>query len=462
MKLEIFNSMLGLRKEDWHPKVSLLDRAEFMGQKKVLESWTEDFYDRDGKIIREFQKSFHSSFWEFFLHAMFKEIGIKVDMTHNAPDFIITEPCKINIEAVIANIREKGPKEETRNMSDILSMITPPFAQSDFYKVLDESIFRMSNAVIKKYKKYSKDYIQYEWVSSETPYVIAACSFDQINYGREYIYPMLALLYGYYYDAENDRFNFKETIKKPNAQKDIQLGLFLNSEYCDISAIIYSSTITIGKLTAIDISKGGDSNNIVLQLWKDYTNVETPYMLQEITPKTPELLTEGVFVFHNPNAKQPLPLEVFHKNGIVQYSFKDGTLCMDRTQVTITRLDLPKAIINLLFPYIEQQLNLYNGLDIYDIYSPKNKSIDFKNYYSIFIIIQTLEDEVFGINYEVNNTELSDKIKEDAEKQFEIICKDIDKIQYKLVEVIVAKNQKEFDSIVKKYPRILNMSDLEG
>ncbi|WP_312444559.1 hypothetical protein [Lacrimispora sp.] len=373
MILDIFNPELGARKEDWHPKVKLLDRPGLIGQKKTLENWTDGFLDRDGKIIREFQKNFHSSFWEFFLYAMFKEIGFQIDMTHHAPDFMVTAPYKINVEAVIANIREKGRQEETRDMDDILSMITPPFAQPDFYEVLDESIFRMSNSIIKKHKKYLKDYSKHDWISKETPYVIAACSYDQINYGREYIYSMLALLYGFYYDAKEDTFNWKETIKKPSSERDIQLGLFFNSEYCEISAIIYSSMVTIGKLTAMHISQGGVSDNFVLQLWKDHDSSERPYAIQIVGPEAPELLTEGIFVFHNPTAKHSLPLDAFHQNGIVQYYFVDGVLHTDAKQETIARLDLPRIMMDQLYPYIEQQMSLYNRLDIYDIYTPKNK-----------------------------------------------------------------------------------------
>ena len=52
MILDIFDPKLGVRKEGWHPKVKLLDRLEFIGQKKILENWTDGFQDRDGKIIK--------------------------------------------------------------------------------------------------------------------------------------------------------------------------------------------------------------------------------------------------------------------------------------------------------------------------------------------------------------------------------------------------------------------------
>lgn len=344
-------------------------------------------------------------------------------------------------------------------MADILSMVTPPFAQCDFYEVLDESIFRMSNSITKKHKKYLKDYSKHDWISEDTPYVIAACSYDQVNYGREYIYSMLALLYSFYYDAKEDTYNWKETIKKPGSERDIELGLFFNSEYCEVSAIIYSSMITIGKLTAMHISQGGVTDNIVLQLWKDSDDFQRPYAIQLIGPEAPELITEGIFVFHNPRARKPLKIEAFHQNGIVQYFFIDGILHTDANQETIARLDLPRIIMNQLFPYIEQQINLYNKHDICDIYSPMNKSIDFENDCSIFIIIETLENVVFGINYEVSNIDGDDKIRGDAEKKFQTTCEKTCRLHDKMVKVIIARNQLEFDDVIKNYRYIVNMSD---
>lgn len=61
--------------------------------------------DRDYKMVQEFQKTFHSSFWEFYLYACFKESGFILDQSHNRPDFMIKELYEINVEAVVANIK---------------------------------------------------------------------------------------------------------------------------------------------------------------------------------------------------------------------------------------------------------------------------------------------------------------------------------------------------------------------
>ena len=42
--------------------------------RELFAQWCEGFRDRDGKFVQEFQSTFHSSFWELYLHASFKEL----------------------------------------------------------------------------------------------------------------------------------------------------------------------------------------------------------------------------------------------------------------------------------------------------------------------------------------------------------------------------------------------------
>ena len=55
----------------------------------VLESWANGFVDRDGKFVREFQTTFNSSFWELYLFACLKELGLCVNFSYDAPDFVL-------------------------------------------------------------------------------------------------------------------------------------------------------------------------------------------------------------------------------------------------------------------------------------------------------------------------------------------------------------------------------------
>ena len=178
----------------------------------MLINWTDGFVDRDGKFIQEFQKTFHSSFWEIYLYRLFTTAGYTLDQSHPMPDFIINTPYEIFVEAVIANIKLTGRKEQERTFDDQLSMFTPPYLQKDFYKLLDNAIIRYSNAISYKHKKLSKEYSKLEWVNLQKPFVLALASYDDVNYGREYIYPILALLYGLYYNVDTNTYIPKEYI----------------------------------------------------------------------------------------------------------------------------------------------------------------------------------------------------------------------------------------------------------
>lgn len=93
-----------------------------------------------------------------------------------------------------------------------MDMFIPPKNQLDFYDVLDEAIVRDSNAITSKYKKYKNEYSKCDWVDTDRPYVIAISSYSQVNYGREYIYPMMALLYGMYYNSKTEEYERRDYI----------------------------------------------------------------------------------------------------------------------------------------------------------------------------------------------------------------------------------------------------------
>ncbi|AXI08430.1 hypothetical protein CUC15_05640 [Oceanobacillus zhaokaii] len=76
--------------------------------KNVIQDWSEGFEDRDNKIIKEFQTTFHSSFWEIYLYAVFKKLDYFIDMSVSRPDFILYKNNqKVLIEATTANIKKK-------------------------------------------------------------------------------------------------------------------------------------------------------------------------------------------------------------------------------------------------------------------------------------------------------------------------------------------------------------------
>lgn len=348
MKLDLFKNIEGLSEDDLHPKFKLLrDNAMLNGERSVLADWTDGFIDRDNKIIKEFQTTFHSSFWEFYLFRIFKDLNFDIDFSKDRPDFIINSPEKIFIEAVVSNIKKDGREEDTRTIEDILSMIVPPHKQEDFNEVLDEAIVRNSNAILGKSSKYLEKYISCDWVDEESPFVIALSSYNQVNYGREYFYPMLALLYGMYYNPQNDNYESKDSVFKPGTDSSIPLGIFKDNSYEHISALIFSCTVTLGKLTSLSISNGENETQLngVINIRHDY---EPPYYkIQQVSDKNPEYLSDSLYIFHNPFAKSPLKPTFFEKSNAIQIIPKNGQLSFVGENTPIySRLNISKFMIN--------------------------------------------------------------------------------------------------------------------
>jgi hypothetical protein len=360
MKLDLFAKIADIKEEQLHPKFILLrDNVQLEGEREILKNWTDGFVDRDNKIIKEFQTTFHSSFWEFYLYRVFKELGFQFDFTKDRPDFIITAPEKIIVEAVVSNIKKDGRDEGTRNIEDILTMIVPPHKQKDFVEVMDESIVRNSNAILSKSSKYREKYKDCAWVDESSPFVVALSSYDQVNYGREYFYPILALLYGRYYDPTTDDYELKEFIMKPGTSSEIPLGLFRDSSHEHISAILFSCTVTLGKLTSLAISENisGAQLNGVLNIRHDY---ESPhYKIHNVSAENPEYISDGLFIFHNPNAKNKLNPKLFENCNAIQVIQQEGGLKFEGENAPIySRLNLFKPMINdLLINLIFKDFN---------------------------------------------------------------------------------------------------------
>jgi len=375
--LNIFEN-LKIKEEKLHTKYKLIrDNLQLTGEQEILRDWVGGFEDRDNKIVKEFQTTFHSTFWEFYLFAIFKELNFKIDFSRNRPDFIIESPSKLYIEAVVSNIKQDGKQETERALDDILSMLEPPFLQRNFYNELDESIVRHSNAILSKSKKYLNEYSALDYIDNTVPYIIALSGYDQINYGNQYIYPMMALLYGAYYDMENDTYARKKSILKPNSQADIPIGIFNDSKMEHISAIIFSATITLGKLTSLSLSQNKSllKTNFVIAIRHDTDKPHwQPYVIDE---NNPEELADGLFVFHNPFAKNKLDTSVFRNKGIMQIKADDkGHIFENDRRPLFSRLNhflRHNFIINSL---AFEAFNKFNAKDYYRMSFYKILKID--------------------------------------------------------------------------------------
>lgn len=369
MKLDLYKNIKGMDETKQHKKFLLLkNESQLKYEKDILSNWTEGLIDRDKKFVRQFQESFHSCFWEMCLYKLFTEAKFELDQTHQMPDFVVKAPIEFYVEAVVANIKDTGRKESDRTLEDQMSMVIPPYLQHDFYQHLDEAIIRSSSKIKDKHEKFKNEYVNKAWINSANPFIIAVGSYDQVNYGREYIYPMLALLYGMYFDAESESFIKKDKVlKKEKRVVDIPLGIFFNNEYEDVSAVIYSCTITLGKLTSLSISAGNPSFNAVYNIRRDCNS--NKYLLQVVNESSPEDLADGIFIFHNPNAKNKLPEDFFQGIAVTQFYYENGQLSyIGNGTPIISRINMSKILVPEFENMIVENLRKYNRMEVNEFY----------------------------------------------------------------------------------------------
>lgn len=453
MALDLFQIVKGVSDKQLHPKFKLLKESSIMeDERDILLGWTEGFVDRDKKIVRQFQETFHSSFWEFYLNACFNEAGFKLDQSNNRPDFIITSPYKIYVEAVVSNIKQGGREEDERDLNDLMDMFIPPRQQPDFLEVLDEAIIRHSNTIIYKINKHFEEYSKCDWIDEDAPFVVAMSSYDQVNYGREYIYPMMALLYGLYYVPEKNQYIKKTAVVKPETGAKIPTGIFNSDKYSNISAIIYSCTTTLGKLTSLALSSGKSSINKVYNLRRDYEDNDIPYKLQVVEKEVPELLTDGLFIFHNPYAKSKLDIACFEDTNITQYFIENGEIKFTSTTYPIVaRLNFPRLFqpgFEMLIQEYVRQYNNVSPLDFYNVSYPQEEKLNFDIMCSVCIIVKIAgRNQPAIFHYERPQFIPDDVLTREALENFvDMRDNKIENIE-ELIGIYIARTEEQYNSL---------------
>jgi hypothetical protein len=312
------------KEENLHKKFKHLLDIFYTNERELLEDWITRFIIKDGetKTIKQFQSSYHSMAWEVYLNELIISSGGTIDNKVSSPDFFIHKDGKnASIEAVVANISPKyGIPETERTISDI-------YGENDYSSILNESIIRLLSAITYKSDKYYKTYNNNEKVNNR-PYVIALSDHAQINSGQSSCFPLLAILFNAYYDPDDkenlkilgydnfDReYKYKEHHIKANGEP-LELGLFSTEKYKHISAIIYSCTMTLGKLTSL--SKDHFSPKFIIIEREEFKKIR----YSDSSPD--ETLSDGIFIFHNPYAERPFSEHFINGDGVTNiYLDKD-------------------------------------------------------------------------------------------------------------------------------------------
>lgn len=304
-------------------KASKLDRYfDFISKstthsaaRNVINEIIPHFFDVDGNFVEQFQtQGFDSRLWELYLFCYFNEEGLLVDRSHFAPDFLLsTNHMNVSLEAVI--VANKEPNK----------IWTKQLELEEIFKKEELMPSRWGSSLYSKLTHTDKSGRHY-WDYSHTqerPFVLAIADFHETFSMTWSQNSLITYLYGYKY---NHSYNEKgELIIQPikvekhikgEGRSTIPSGFFFQDNSENISAVLHSSCATISKFSRIGKQCGLDKNDILMyrigSVYNPDPNASKPNVFQYlVTEENSEPWSEGVTVFHNPNAKYPLPSDFF-------------------------------------------------------------------------------------------------------------------------------------------------------
>ena len=225
----------------------------------------------------------------------------------------------LNIEATVASNAQRDEPE-----SASCGKKPPP----DLNAFNRYSIIRLSNSLTTKHRMYLASYAQFDHVKDQS-FVVAVTNFDQPFRFLACQRPIEAVLLGYYVDEERyiatgGRYGRLEGEALLRVFKDndspVELGMFTTPAYREISAVIFSSCATMGKVRALS----SDPNPyIVFTALRLNPNSDRPHIIREPKRKYEENLLDGLRVYYNPFALHPLNPSVFRHRSIFQWYFDE-------------------------------------------------------------------------------------------------------------------------------------------
>lgn len=288
--------------------------------KALISEIAPHFYDVDGNFVEQFQtQGFDSRLWELYLFCYFNEEFLHIDRTHSAPDFMLSNgETEVGVEAVIVGrktlqtpfdknkfpIPEVDIEEETKNCMPI----------------------RYGSPLYSKLNHITKGSGLHYWEYPHTcgkPFIIAIADFHDDFAMTWSTTALVTYLYGFRYThSYDDGGNLIitpekiELHKNPDTGKIIPSGFFFQPGTENISAILHTTSGTISKFNRIGKQCGFDESDTIMirevAFHNHDKNASRPHFAKyRVTEECEETWSEGVSIYHNPNAVYPLPKDFF-------------------------------------------------------------------------------------------------------------------------------------------------------
>jgi hypothetical protein len=295
-------------KQARHPSFEHLTSNEaYSPAREIIVPMMRWYEDPDKNFIEQFQTTgFDARLWELYLFAMLTENGYAMNRDKAFPDFncwgMKGELC---VEATTVNSSERLPPPPMETLEELKQ------AHLHYYPI------KYGSAL---FSKLNKKYWEYDHVKDK-PFVIAIQDFNtpiSMTISRN---GLSSYLYGYDYRTHHDESGKLFITPIPInehcwGEKKIPSTFFKLDGAENISAIIFNSSATISKFNRIGLMAGFGSKKVKMIRsgaavnFNKNSSKAKPYVMNVNNHNYTESWIEGMDVFHNPWAKNPLPAEM--------------------------------------------------------------------------------------------------------------------------------------------------------
>ncbi len=338
--VDLFN--LVVEESRMHPYFKAINEIPaHIGAKKLISEIMPHFVDVDGNFTQQFQTSgFNSRLWELYLFCYFHEEGLKINREHEAPDFLLSNgEISVAVEAVIAENKTPYLQIDERRIPENVDI------KENMKNRLPLIYGSPLNTKLKhKTKDKGLHYWQYEHTKN-IPFIIAIADFHDVFAMNMSTTALINYLYGlkhsHYFNENGKLVVVTEKIKshiKESTGVEIPSGFFFQPGTENISAIIHSASGTISEFDRIGKQCGFDTNDTeILRIVTAYNpdpNADKPLLFRYLVDEnSTETWSEGISVYHNPNALIPLPKDFFPS--VSHHFLKDGKIITLNSEVHV-------------------------------------------------------------------------------------------------------------------------------
>ncbi|EXF93033.1 hypothetical protein HK44_004880 [Pseudomonas fluorescens HK44] len=318
----IFASKVPPRKQNHYLKLLINDPVYFPAR-VVMEELAHWFEDPDGIFIRGLQgNEFNSRLFELYLHAAFYEQDFEIDHSYPQPDYLLMKRgmC-IAVEAVtVAELEAPDGSYKNLDESALKSLIS---------HIEHEMPFKFHRTLIKKVRHRPEPAKLAYWELEHTkghPFVIAIHDYSRnmsmaMSAGalQKYLYGM-EVMDGKVYPIERHEFEGR-TIPSNFFGKEV------NKHVAAVMLVTGATLPKFNRMGRVAGIRSPTSFAVVDGVRTDFNGNPYPFKAVVEHPAYSEAWHDGITIFHNPNAINPLDPELFpqvihcfqSENGFTEY-----------------------------------------------------------------------------------------------------------------------------------------------